>query len=200
MFDEPSTDERLLQCARDGNEAAFSELYERYHDALFRFAYRLLGSAEAAEDATHDCFISIVTSSSAFDATRGSLQTYLYAAARNHAFKRLRRAGVDPLRLAVEDLDEAQQAAPARGEPLHRLLAAELGREVERAVAALPALQREALILFEYEDLSLAEIAAIVEADTGTIKARLHRARVNLRRALTPYMTGALAAVGVEKS
>ena len=53
----------------------------------------------------------------------------------------------------------------------------------------LPELQREALILFEYEDLSLNEIAAVVEADVGAVKARLYRARESLKRALRPYLS-----------
>ncbi|PYS69020.1 MAG: hypothetical protein DMF73_15665 [Acidobacteria bacterium] len=52
------TDERLLENAANGETAAFQILYERYRDPIFRFAYRMLGSAEAAEDVTHDCFLS----------------------------------------------------------------------------------------------------------------------------------------------
>jgi RNA polymerase sigma-70 factor (ECF subfamily) len=57
---------------------------------------------------------------------------------------------------------------------------------VAQAVQALPPLQRETLILFEYEELPLEEIARTVDAEVGTIKARLHRARENLRRMLAP--------------
>jgi RNA polymerase sigma-70 factor (ECF subfamily) len=57
---------------------------------------------------------------------------------------------------------------------------------VAQAVGALPPLQREALILAEYEGFTLKEIAETVEAEVGTVKARLHRARQNLRHALAP--------------
>jgi RNA polymerase sigma-70 factor (ECF subfamily) len=73
--------------------------------------------------------------------------------------------------------------------PLRRLLEGERSAAVQEAVASLPPLQREALILFEYEGESLAEIARIVGADTGTVKARLHRARERLRRALAPWLS-----------
>ena len=56
-----------------------------------------------------------------------------------------------------------------------------------RAVAELPQLQRETVILFEYEGFTLAEIAEVVSADVGAIKSRLHRARENLRRSLAAY-------------
>ena len=73
-------------------------------------------------------------------------------------------------------------------EPLGKLLDAELSYEVGKAVARLPPLQREAIVLFEYEELSLQEIASIVGADTGTVKSRLFRARAALRRSLAPYL------------
>ena len=59
-------------------------------------------------------------------------------------------------------------------------------------MAALPPLQREVLLLAEYEDLSLDEIARAVEAEVGTVKARLHRARENLRRMLAPLKKAAV--------
>jgi RNA polymerase sigma-70 factor (ECF subfamily) len=67
------------------------------------------------------------------------------------------------------------------------LLESELASEVEQAIASLPPLQREAIVLFEYEDLTLAEIAAVVGADSNTVKARLFRAREKLRHRLDRY-------------
>ena len=61
---------------------------------------------------------------------------------------------------------------------------------VAEAVQALPPLQREVVILFEYEGLTLDEVARAVEAETGTVKSRLHRARQNLRRMLAPLNNG----------
>jgi RNA polymerase sigma-70 factor (ECF subfamily) len=69
---------------------------------------------------------------------------------------------------------------------------------VREAVEALPPFQREAIVLFEYEEMSLAEIALITDADIGTIKSRLHRARERLRRSLTPWMTERKAAQAAE--
>lgn len=62
----------------------------------------------------------------------------------------------------------------------------QIATAVSTAVSALPLLQQEALILFEYEGATLEEIAQIVGADVGTVKSRLHRARERLRRALAP--------------
>lgn len=177
------TDERLLERAANGDTAAFQILYERYRDGIFRFAYRLLGSAEAAEDVAHDCFLSLITEPGRFDSTRASLRTYLYAAARNLAAKRYNSFARET---DIEGLAEEPRVSDRHG-PIRRVLDNELAGEVERAIASLPPLQREALVLFEYEDLSLSEIAAVVGADSGAVKARLFRAREKLRVKLERY-------------
>ncbi|HEY5443983.1 MAG TPA: sigma factor-like helix-turn-helix DNA-binding protein, partial [Pyrinomonadaceae bacterium] len=75
-----------------------------------------------------------------------------------------------------------------RHEPLRLVLDEELTNQVRHAVMTLPPLQREALVLFEYEDLSLSEIADITESDIGAVKGRLFRAREGLKRMLRPYL------------
>ena len=176
-----TTDERLLEKAAHGETAAFQILYERYRDPIFRFAYRLLGSVEAAEDVTHDCFLSLIKEPGRFDSSRASLRTYIYAAARNLAAKRYNSFARET---GIERLDEE----PSDGrEPMAQVLDNELAEVVQRAIASLPPLQREALVLFEYDELSLAEIAAIVGADANTVKARLFRAREKLRAGLDRY-------------
>jgi RNA polymerase sigma-70 factor (ECF subfamily) len=79
------------------------------------------------------------------------------------------------------------------------LLNEELSQKVEEAVFSLPPLQREALVLFEYEGLTLSEIAEIVGTDVGAVKARLHRARERLRTTLRPYLNSTLEIVTLEK-
>ncbi len=177
------TDERLLAAAAGGDTEAFQSLYERYRDPIFRFAFRLLGSVEAAEDVTHDCFLSLIKQPGRFDPDKASLRTYIYAAARNQATKRYQSFGRET---AIDELAEEPSVADRYG-PMRLVLDDELAGEVERAVTSLPPLQREALVLFEYEDLSLAEIAEVVGADPGTVKQRLFRAREKLRARLERY-------------
>lgn len=191
-----ATDEQLLEQAANGDTAAFQNLYERYRDPIFRFAYRLLGSVEAAEDVAHDCFLSLIKEPGRFDSTRASLRTYLYAAARNQAAKRYHGLGRET---AIDELADEPQTAE-RHEPIRRVLDNELAGEVERAIADLPPLQREALVLFEYEDLSLAEIAAVVGVDSGTVKGRLFRAREKLRTRLDRYFRIGREAVTVKRA
>ena len=177
------TDERLLASAAAGDTAAFQILYERYRDPIFRFAYRLLGSVEAAEDVAHDCFLSLIKEPGRFDSNRASLRTYIYATARNLAAKRYHSFERET---AIDDLT-AEPVVAERHAPPAQLLDGELAAEVQQAIASLPALQREALVLFEYDELSLAEIAEVVGADANAVKQRLFRAREKLRTRLERY-------------
>jgi RNA polymerase sigma-70 factor (ECF subfamily) len=176
----------LLRRAGKGDQAAFLELYDRHRQPIFRFAYRLLGEVDIAEDVTHDCFLSLIRKPENFRPERASLRTYLFAAARNLALKHFRSTGRET---RLDEMTEEPELSP-RHQPLHKLLDEELAAEVRRAVFSLAPLQREALVLFEYEGLSLNEIAEITGADVGAVKGRLFRARERLKSILRPYVTG----------
>ena len=96
--------------------------------------------------------------------------------------------------------DEDEQVFAVSVGPLNSLLDQELSLKVQEAVASLSPLQREALVLFEYEGLSLNEIASIVETDVGAVKARLFRARERLRQALQPYLNTNRELVSLERA
>jgi len=183
---ERTTDEALLKRAGEGDQAAFLELYNRHRQPIFRFAYRILGEVDIAEDVTHDCFLSLIRKPENFRPERASLRTYLFAAARNLALKYFRNSGRET---GLEEMTEEPQLSP-RHEPLRKLLDEELAAEVRRAVFSLPPLQREALVLFEYEGLSLNDIAEITGVDVGAVKGRLYRARERLKSLLRPYLSG----------
>jgi RNA polymerase sigma-70 factor, ECF subfamily len=191
-----TTDELLLERAGGGDQAAFLQLYERHRNAVFRFAYRLLGSVEMAEDITHDCFLSLIRKPENFNPARASLRTYLYSAARNLSMKHFRDSGRET---AIEDLAQDPEI-PVREQPLRILLDEELTLTVKEAVFSLPPLQREALVLFEYEGLALSEIASVVGTDVGAVKARLHRARQRLKNMLQPYLNSSREIVTLEKA
>jgi len=174
----------LLKKAGRGDETAFLLLYERHRTPVFRFACRMIGSVPLAEDVTQECFLSILKRPDGFDASRASLRTYLCAIARHLAFRQLRRQGQETL---MDDPAEGLAADPA-GDPLRTVIDEEAAEAVRDAVQALPPLQREAVVLFEYEGLSLVEVAAVCETDVGTVKSRLHRARERLKRTLAPHL------------
>jgi RNA polymerase sigma-70 factor (ECF subfamily) len=169
----------LVSEARRGDERAFLTLYSRHRTPLFRFVFRLSGSADVADDVIQECFLALIRGAD-FDGGRGPLKAYLFGIARNLVFRRLR--------ISERESDE-EPAAMAPVDVLGELLASERAALVADAVAGLSALQREAVVLFEYEDLSLDEIASITGAEVGAVKARLHRARESLRKRLAPLLT-----------
>lgn len=156
-------------------DAEFQTAFDQHKDAVFRFAWRMSASAAAAEDITQNVFVSLLRYPNRFDSARGALRAFLLGIARNLALKHWRAEH------RFESLDdESMVAEPIDFDRGH------VGDIVGRAVRALPPLQREVVVLVEYEGLTLAEVARAVDADVGTVKSRLHRARENLRRALAP--------------
>lgn len=178
------TDDALLDLA-GRSETAFMLLFERHREVVFRVACRLTNSVSAAEDITQECFLGLLDARKRFDPAKGSLRTYLYGAVRNHARKYhgLRDGDVDLEDMEIGDPVELSQA----------FLQQEQSEVIRQAISSLPLPQREALILFQYEELPLEEIAAILGIEVGAVKSRLHRARARLKRILTPYFQGSNA-------
>jgi len=172
----------LVKRSRLGDERAFLELYLHHRDKVFGFAYRMLGERQAAEDVTQDCFLNLVRQLDRFDPAQASLGTYLYAMTRNLCHKRFRGVIEEEASEFLEDPEDGSCG------PLTQLLEAELSTHVAQAVAKLPEFQREVVILFEFEGLTLTEVAVITKVDVGAVKSRLYRARQQLRNALAPYL------------
>ncbi|HLH01076.1 MAG TPA: RNA polymerase sigma factor [Bryobacteraceae bacterium] len=157
-------------------EHDFRQAFYDHKDAVYGFALRMTGCVEIAEDVSQDCFLELLRKPERFDAARGSLRKFLLGIARNLVFRRWRTdQRVDQI---ADDMEVEDLAA----RPDLMLLGA--------AVQSLPPLQREALLLFEYEGFTLEEIGALVNANVGTVKARLHRARERLRYMLAPLRNG----------
>ncbi len=152
------------------------QAFDLYHQAVYRFVYRLTLRKAIAEDITQECFLAFLRNPGRFDGKRGNLKTYLFAIARNLVLKDYRDHRAEVL-LEEEDppiLAEVQSTQ-------------EISTAVAEAVSGLPPLQQEAVVLFEYEGFTLDEIAEVTAADIGTIKSRLHRGRERLKRTLAPY-------------
>ena len=154
--------------------AEFEQIFEAHQDAVFGFAWRMTGSPTAAEDIAQDCFITLYKSPGSFDPARGSLRSWLLGIARNLLLKQWRK---EHRWVVLEDEAIQRECPPADWSAVER---------VAHAVRTLPLLQREVVVLVEYEGMTLQEAAAAVGAEVGSVKARLHRARENLRSALEP--------------
>lgn len=171
------TDEALLQLARDGHEEAFAELYGRFRDPLFRFAWRLTGSVDRAEDLVHDGFLVLWRRPLSFRPDRGSLRMFLFGIVRNLAYRTLRDARREE---AAAILPEVSVSA----EQFDCFSAEEMAEALRASVASLPLLYREVLLLADFEGLPMEEIAKIVQAGEGTVRVRLHRARAQVKQRL----------------
>ena len=157
------------------SNAQFEIIFEANQDAVFAFAWRMTGSPAIAEDIAQECFLSLLKAPVELQANAGRARAWLFGVARHLLLKRWRAEG----RWAVLDDEEviAQESPPADWPVVQR---------VAQAVQALPPLQREVVVLIEYEGMTLQEAADVVTAEVGTVKARLHRARENLRCQLAP--------------
>ena len=171
----------LVTAARSGDEGAFLQLFDDQHAPLYRFAYRMTGSAADAEDIVQECFLELLRPGCSYDPGRTPLRTYLFGVVRNQSLKRIQRNA------RAQDFD-AEPAPPHSPERL--ALDAELKDVVAAAVMRLPESQRDVLILAHYEQMPLAEIARLLELEPAAVKSRLQRARARLKEILAAYAPG----------
>ena len=157
--------------------AEFQAAYHGHKDTVYRFAYRMTGSAAAAEDIAQDCFLALWRNPRCYDPARGTIRAFLLGVTRNLVLKRWRAER--PQEPLTDDVSICGPLDPA-GE--------ERAATIARAVATLPPLQREAILLAEYEEMSLEEIAGATGAELAAVKSRLHRGRENLRAMLAPLL------------
>lgn len=157
----------------------FIDVFREHKDAVYRFAWRMTGSPAAADDITQECFLALWKSPSAYDSRRAPMRPYLLAIARNLILKRWRIEG------RFTSLEEQDGDAVLSQSLTYRPETEEAATLVAKAIASLAPLQRDVLILAEYEDLRLEEIARVAGVEVSAVKARLHRARENLRKLLS---------------
>jgi RNA polymerase sigma-70 factor (ECF subfamily) len=190
--------ERLLvRRLRERDERAFRDLIDTYRDRVFSLLLRMIGSREEAEDIAQEVFVTVFKS---IDQFRGDskLSTWLYRVAVNHCKNRVKYLARRYDR-ATGALDEAAErlAAAQGGEPVaagripspeRALEGAETERLVQAAIASLEEDHRLVVILRDIEELSYEEICGITGLPEGTVKSRLHRARLALKEKLGKLM------------
>ncbi len=194
----PSSDEvRLVAALKRDDEAAFERLVRLHQHRVFGLCLRMLNNTEEAEDLAQEVFLTIFKSIGTF---RGEsrLSTWIYRITRNHCLNRLkflkRRAHE-----RKQSLQSTRQADLA-GQQLHTPIAGRVdrpdrlaeGRQMETIVAEqigkLSTEHRELIILRDLDHLSYEDIQQITGLAQGTVKSRLHRARMELARRMAPFM------------
>jgi RNA polymerase sigma-70 factor (ECF subfamily) len=180
-----SDDEQFLERLRQRDEVAFGELVERNQGPVYRLLLRMLRNPAEAEDVAQDVFVSAFK---ALETFRGdsALSTWLYRIAQNHGKNRLKylaRRSRETSRapLARDEGTPGHSAhAPIDVRPDRTALAHEAERHLEQALSMLDDDQRELLELRDLEQLSYDEIVQLTGLPLGTVKSRLHRARLAL--------------------
>lgn len=185
----------LVRKLRERDEKAFREMVEQYGDRVYNLTYRMLGNREEAEDLSQEVFITVFKS---IDSFRGDakLSTWLYRIAANHCKNRIkylsRRHDRDQSEYDEELMrDEAAGAATAPNpspRPDMQLEGVELEQIMQRCIASLDEEHRLLIVLRDVEELSYEEICVITGLPTGTVKSRLHRARMALRKKMLKHM------------
>jgi RNA polymerase sigma-70 factor (ECF subfamily) len=181
-----SVDLALVEEALRGRLEAFNQLVTRHQDHLFALVYRLVPDRDQAADVVQEAFFSAYRNLASFRG--GSVRSWFGRIAVNGAMDLQRARRRRPSQPYPEFDDETWQP-PAEGdeEPERRALTAERSKVLARALDDLPFEQRNCIVLFDVEGYGYAEIAAIMRVEVGTVKSRIHRGRLALRRALAPH-------------
>lgn len=191
------SDEDLARQIRDGNEPAFEALVHRYHRPLMGYLYRMCHDHHLAEEAAQECFTRFYLTRARYKYPN-PLKPYLYAIAANCLKDYLKSAyarrvvasdptsGMYPGRAGVQ-VDDPSDICPGagdRGDPQDEAVRRLERREVVEAIAGLPYVYREMLVLRFYQGLTIREISQALGAPEGTVKSRLFTAVQRLKEVI----------------
>jgi len=176
-------DSELVRQIQSGEAAAFDELMRRYKRPVVNFIFRMLGNAQDADDIAQDVFVRVYQNLDTYR-SETKFSTWLFALARNAAIDRIRWRS----RHRTESIESAPEIVASSG-TAEEVNAREIGDQIAVAVAKLPEDQRIAIILSEYQGMSYAEIAGVMQCSEKSVESRLYRARQTLREELRPLLT-----------
>jgi len=180
-------DDDLLRLTQAGNEQAFTTLYQRRQGAVYRFALQMSGNISTAEEVTQEVFLSLLRVQGAYDGKRGPLVSYLYGTARHLVWRRMAQNRSHVSLTAEEGEDQVTPGYLISHSEIESDLARdEIRRSLRRAILALPAGYREAVVLCDLHELSYQDAAIVLGCAVGTVRSRLHRARALLSEKLAP--------------
>jgi RNA polymerase sigma-70 factor (ECF subfamily) len=192
-------DQELLHRLQTGDEQAIAELADVYGSKIYQLAFRYLRNKEDAEEVTQDVLLKVYRKIGAF---RGdsALSSWIFRITFNAAMSRLRTARYQ--RSQDEDrhtssTDVEETSAPSRPDVAdwsdmadEQVLRSQLRRRVIRAVLALPAIYRAPVVLRDLQGMSTEEASAVLKVKDQTLKSRLHRGRLILRKQLADFAGG----------
>ena len=172
----------LMLSFRDGDEAAFDQLFERWAGPLLRYMERMVGDTATAEELVQEAFFRVHKARSRYE-PRARFSTWLYRIATNLALNELKRPRRRHFHEEEENVGLVSQGPSSESE----MDARKKGTAVEQALADLPERQRMALWLSAAEGHSYAEVASVLEITEKAVKALVHRGRTALVERLGSY-------------
>lgn len=184
-------DAKLIKAFKGGDKAAFDKLVLKHKNKLFNLCYRLLGDYQEANDSAQETFIKVYESLKKFR-FQSAFSTWLYQIAVNTCKNKLKSSAYRQKKRMVSldnpgSPDKSQPAMELQDEtysPVTELEKKERLRMVQEAINTLPTEQKEVVTLRDIEGLSYEEIVEITGFNLGTVKSRLARARLDLRKKL----------------
>lgn len=190
-----SADAVLALRCQEGDCEAFDEIVAHYKDGIYNYIWRMISNRDDVEDLTQEVFVRAYSSIKKFR-SEANLRTWLYKIASNLCIDKYRRSGLEKrLFTSMEkDSDDGEVCTTAdlpddTYDPQLLYERREIQQEVHKALAKLPEKLRAAILLCDLEGLSYEEIAEALNCPMGTVKSRIFKARVQLRKLLVPYIS-----------
>jgi RNA polymerase sigma-70 factor, ECF subfamily len=183
------TDPELMTLVKDGDYAAFDELYDRYSGRVRRFLFSLTWDVDLAEDYLQEVFLRLWRARDRYEPT-GRFSTYLFQIAKNYYLAQARKARARSEELSLAHVDRngfrpfENLRVNERIEPEVHLLEEYRKLGIRRAIASLPERQKLVFIMSHLEDMKYAEIAEVLGIAVGTVKSRMFAAVGSLRTML----------------
>jgi RNA polymerase sigma-70 factor (ECF subfamily) len=175
-------DEELMQLVRAGDAQAFEIVFDRHSGAAFSLAYRMCGRQAMAEDIVQEAFVSMWRSGARYDATRGSVRTWVLSVVRNRTIDAFRRESAKGSRdVSEEGLAERMAAPELTDTEVERR---DEARQVRKALIELPPDQRQVIELAYFGGFTHSQIADMLELPSGTVKGRMRLGLTKMRLAL----------------
>ena len=181
------TEQELIRRAKQGDHSAFEQLLRNNQDRVFSLAFRMVNNREDAADLAQEAFLKAWQGLRTFQG-ESAFSTWVYRLTTNVCIdflrKQKRRQDIEPV-VSLDDLEVSwAQPADHSQDPQRRLEREEMSRAVARGLEQLPDHQRQVLVMRELSGLSYQEIAEKLDLDLGTVKSRIARARLALRKIL----------------
>lgn len=185
-------DAALVQRLKARDKSAMEELLRRHGAKMFGVAMQIMRNEIDAQEVMQDALIQVWNKAGSFEG-RSAFTSWLYRVTANAGLMKLRKNKKFEQNVPLEnfggdrELPVLQLADPGAN-PAATVSRAELGDRVRNAIDALPEPYRTTVLLSDVEEMSMEEVAAAMDASVPAVKSRLHRGRLALRKALTPYL------------